>query len=210
MTDSSAPRGDRGERRQPRAGRGVLRPASRPRRADRDAEDDAGHQGRGGERARRRVVLSGDTYTDQAALRRARAVDRPHLRASVRRRAGDCGTGDGRARDSAAQAGRRGRDLRAGRRRRIDRRHRQLRQGAAAGCRSDRRRALRGGRDVSVAGDGPRVVLDRVGIFADGVAVQEVGRLTFRSCSRPSGRSSASRTTRSARRSRTSSTTRAR
>ena len=41
-------RGDRGERRQPCAGRGVFRPASRPRRADRHAEDHAGHQGRGG------------------------------------------------------------------------------------------------------------------------------------------------------------------
>ena len=70
-------------------------------------------------------------------------------------------------------------DLRAGRRRRADRRHRQLRQGAPP--------------DVAVIGVEPyeadamfqsmaaghAVVLDRVGIFADGVAVRQVGQLTF-------------------------------
>ena len=58
---------------------------------------------------------------------------------------------------------------------------------------------------------GTRVTLDQVGIFADGVAVRTVGAHTFADrARRRSTKSSACRTTRSARRSRTSSTTRAR
>ena len=58
---------------------------------------------------------------------------------------------------------------------------------------------------------GRRVQLDHVGIFADGVAVREVGEHTFADRAADGGRSRPRRpTTRSAPRSRTSSTTRAR
>ena len=129
-------------------------------------------------------------------------------RASVRRSAGHRRPGHDRQRDSAAQARRRLGDLRAGRRRRPHRRHRQLRQGAAAEDPRHRRRAVRGGRDVSVARGrapgrarsrrdfrrrrrGPRGRRDHVSDRADDA----------------SKKSSGSRTTRSAPRSRTSSTT---
>ena len=62
--------------------------------------------------------------------------------------------------------------------RRIDCRHRQLREGAEAVGRRDRSRAVRSDAMYQSL-TGRRVALDRVGIFADGVAVQEVGRLTF-------------------------------
>ena len=47
------------------------------------------------------------------------------------------------------------------------------------GRQDHRRRAVRGRRDVSLAAVGRRVQLDHVGIFADGVAVREVGERTF-------------------------------
>ena len=158
------------------------------------------------------VVLSGDNYTEaKRHCDELVAVDRPHVRASVRRRAGDCGTGDRRPRDPAAQARRGGRDLRPGRRRRADCGHRQLRQGAAAVGRSDRRRAVRGGRDVPVA---RRWAAGSCSIASASSPTASRSRKSAasrsRSCSRPCARSCASRTTRSARRSRTSSTTRGR
>ena len=71
------------------------------------------------------------------------------------------------------------RGVRAGGRRRAHRRRRRLHQGAAARGARHRRRAVRGRRDVPVAGRGRRVRLDHVGLFADGVAVREVGEHTF-------------------------------
>ena len=55
-----------------------------------------------------------------------------------------------------------------------------LRQGAAAGGQGDRRRALRGRRHVPLARGGRARAPRPVGIFADGVAVREVGEQTFR------------------------------
>src|SRR6478609_5030447 len=68
-----------------------------------------------------------------------------HLSAEERRR----GVIAASAGNPAQPARRRVGDLRAGRRRRPDFRHRQLREGAAPGRQSHRRRALRSGRDVS-------------------------------------------------------------
>jgi threonine dehydratase len=59
-------------------------------------------------------------------------------------------------------------------------RHRRLHQGPPARWEGHRCRAVRGRRDVrDPEKEGRRVRLDHVGIFADGVAVREVGELTF-------------------------------
>ena len=71
------------------------------------------------------------------------------------------------------------RDLRAGRRWRPDCGIAQLREGDSARGQGDRRRAVRSRCDVPIDRSRPPFSLDRVGIFADGVAVREVGTLTF-------------------------------
>ncbi len=78
------------------------------------------------------VVLVGDSYSDaQAHCDRARRRDRADVHPSVRRSAGDRRPGHGRRRDRPPSPGRSAaRGVRAGRRRRADRRHRRLHQGA--------------------------------------------------------------------------------
>ena len=160
--------------------------------------------GRG--RAGRRQLLR-----RQGPLRRAGRGDRPRLHPSLRRSAGHRGPGHDRRGDPAPEPRAARRDLRAGGRRRPHRGHRRLHQGPDAAGQGHRRRALRGRRDVPLARrPGSGCASTTSGIFADGVAVREVGEQTFaiaralrwtRSCG--------SRTTRSAPPSRTSSTTRA-
>ena len=159
------------------------------------------------------VVLSGDNYTEAKRHCDELVVSTgPHLRPPVRRRAGDCRTGDRRrTRFCGTSSGGvdaifvpvGGGGLIAG----IASYVKALRPAV----RGDRRRALRGGRDVSVAGDG---AAGRAG--PGGHLRRRRGRpggrprSRSRSCSRRCARSCGCRTTRSARRSRTSSTTRAR
>jgi threonine dehydratase len=74
------------------------------------------------------------------------------------------------------------RDLRPGGRRRPDRGHRGVREAdlAAHAHRGRRARGLQ--RHAGLAQGGPPVTLAHVNIFADGVAVKQVGRETFRLC----------------------------
>ena len=69
-------RRDRGVGREPRAGRRARGPASRDCGDDRDAADDAAHQGRRRARARREVVLEGDSYDEAAAATRCELARR--------------------------------------------------------------------------------------------------------------------------------------
>ncbi len=100
------------------------------------------------------VVLAGDSYADAQAHCDGIVADPADVRAPVRRSAGDRRPGHDRQRDPAAPPRQRVGHVRAGRRRRAHRRHRRLHQGAPARRADHRRRAVRGGRDVSVAGSG--------------------------------------------------------
>ena len=158
------------------------------------------------------VVLAGDSYSEaQAHCDALVPGDRPRLRAPLRRPAGDRRPGHDRRRDPAPVATAR-----------LDAVFVPVGGGGLIAGIAGYVKALMP--DVKVIGVEPfeadamyrsleagrRVRLEHVGIFADGVAVREVGRADLpRSCGRPWTRSCASRTTRSARRSRTSSTTRA-
>ena len=206
------PRSHHGERRQPRARRGLRRAGTSVSRPDRHAADHPRHQSDAVRELGAEVQLAGDSYAEaKARLRRARRRDRPRLRPRVRRPAGHCRPGHHRAGGPGQPAQRRRRDLRAGGRRRADCRHRQLREGRASRRPGDRRRAVRGRRDVPVAGRGP----------AGGARPRRASSPMAWPCARwarcpsrwrkvRSTRSCGSPTTRSARRSRTSSTTRAR
>ena len=98
------------------------------------------------------VVLVGDSYAEaQAHCDTLVAADRHDVHPPVRRSAGHRRAGHDRRRDPAPQPGPPVGGVRAGRRRRADRRHRRLHQGAAAGREGHRRRAVRGRRDVPVA-----------------------------------------------------------
>ena len=178
LSEAERARGrDRGQRRQPRAGRGVRRPPSRPPRADRHAADDAGDQGRGGARARRRgravrrQLRRGEGTLRRAASRRpARVFVHPFDDPLVI--AGQGTIGDEMLRHSAGDVSAIFVPVGGG--------------GLIAGIASYVK-ALRP--EVRVIGVEPfeadamyqsleagrRVALDRVGIFADGVAVREVG-----------------------------------
>ena len=127
------------------------------------------------------VVLAGDSYADaKAHCDTLVGRDRDDVHSPVRRSAGDRRAGDDRRRDPAPQPGHAVGGVRADRRRRADCRHRRISQDAAARREGDRRRAVRSRRDVPVGGrQDRRVRLDHVGIFADGVAVREVGEITF-------------------------------
>ena len=141
------------ERRQPLAGRGVLGPEARAPRGHRDAADDAADQGgRGALDGRRGGAVRRQLRRRQGALRHAGGGDRAHVHPPLRRSAGDCGAGHHRRRDPAAQPGPAVGGVRAGRRRRPDRGHCRLSQGAPSRREGDRRRAVRGRRDVPVAG----------------------------------------------------------
>ena len=110
-----------------------------------------------------------------------RAPAPAHLRPSLRRPRCDRRAGHDRDGDPAPAPRADRHDLRRGRRRRADRRHRGVREAAAArrsgssGVEPEdanaMERSLRGGR---------RVTLPHVGLFADGVAVKQVGVETFR------------------------------
>ena len=180
-------------------------------RRDRDAGDDARDQGRGGAGDGRRGGARGrQLLRCPGALRRAGRGDRPRLRAPVRRPAGDRGPGHDRRRDAAPvpRAARRG--VRPGGRRRADRGHRRLPQGAHAGREGGGRRAVRVGRHLPLA-PGGRARAPRAGRDLRRRRRGAPGGRGSRSRSRAAAwtRWCASRTTRSARRSATSSTTRA-
>ena len=152
-----------------------------PRR-DRHAADDAGDQGGGGTGAGRRGRAGRrQLRRREGAVRRARsATTGLRFIPPVRRPAGDCGPGHDRRRDPAAEPARSstpssspvgGGGLITGIGSYIKALH--------AGRADHRRRAVRGRRDVPVAGRRPARGARRVGIFADGVAVREVGEHTF-------------------------------
>ncbi len=171
----------RGQRRQPRAGRRLRGPPSRPARAHRHAADDAGDQGRGGARARRRSGAGRrQLRRRQDTLRRARARDRARascIRSTIR------SSSPARARSATRSCATSSATSRRS----------SCRSAAADSSPASPATSRRCGRTIRVIGVEPyeadamyqsleagrRVALDRVGIFADGVAVREVGELTF-------------------------------
>jgi threonine dehydratase len=108
---------------------------------------------------------------------RARTFIHPFDDRAGHRRAGHRGR-----RDPAHSSRRRGRDLRAGGRRRADRRHRAYVKAVRPSVQVIGVEPVEADAMALSLAAGRRVVLDQVGIFADGVAVREVGEHTFPSC----------------------------
>ena len=175
------PRRHRRQRRQSRPGRRLLGTAARHPRRDRDAADDAGDQGAGGARpGRRGRARRRQLRRREAALRRDAARHRPDADPALRRPAT---SSRGRARSatrcsdsaraslSAVFVAIGGGGLISGIGSYIKALMPEVRIIGVEPFEADAMyQSLKAGR---------RVTLDHVGIFADGVAVREVGELTF-------------------------------
>ena len=145
----------------------IVMPITTPRDQDR-LGGSARRERRAGGRLLRRRLCRGDADRATAELTFVHPYDDPDVIAGQ----GTVGDGDPAP---APRADRR--DLRRGRRRRADRRYRGLREAPAArrsasSASSPRTRTRWSGRSAP----GRRVTLPHVGLFADGVAVKQVGR----------------------------------
>ena len=174
---------DRRLRRQPRAGRRPRRAAARRSGHDRDADDDAARsRSTRSRRAARRSCSHGDTYDEAFAHALALADERglvfvhPYDDPEVIAGQGTIGVEILRQCHGPIDA-----DLRPGRRRRArSRGSPPTSSGCARTCASSassRRTPTRCTRSLAA---GRRVTLPHVGLFADGVAVRQVGEETFR------------------------------
>ena len=168
--------------RQPRAGCGARRAAARlqTRRSSCRSPRRTSRSRRSRRAARTSCCTAIRTRTRMRRRCELQKATRRDVRASVRRSRRHRRPGHDRHGDPAPVPGTARRDLRRRRRRRPDRRHRRVREARAAGGQVIGVQPVDSDAMARSLAAGRRVMLPHVGLFADGVAVKQVGKETFR------------------------------